>query len=142
MKYLFIDMDGTVSEYNIRGSVILDNWFEPNIFRNAKPVQPVIDKLKQINNKHDVRLFIMSVAPSREASDEKIEWLKEHMPFIKESYFVCEAARKVDYIKELCKDVDESQVYLLDDTHAILEQTEKVGFNAIHTSTFLAREIF
>ena len=32
MKYLFIDMDGVVAEYNVRGSVILDNWFEPDIF--------------------------------------------------------------------------------------------------------------
>lgn len=144
MKYLFIDMDGVVAEYNVRGSVILDNWFEPDIFLQMKPVMPVINKIYELSKRDDISLFILSAIPSREASDEKIAWLVRYMPFIKQVnwYFVGETKRKLDYLDEICYNIDRSKVYLLEDNHESLVEAEKRGYNAVHVSTFLARDIF
>lgn len=143
MKYLFIDMDGVVAEYNVRGSVVLDRWFEPDIFLNLKPVIPIIKKIYEISKRKDISLFILSAAPSREASDEKIAWLIKYMPFIPRDnwYFVGETKRKLEYLDEICYNIDKSDVYLLDDTHETLYDAECRGYNSLHPSTFLARDI-
>ncbi len=144
MKYLFIDMDGVLAEYNVRGSVILDNWFEPDIFLKMQPVQPVINKLYELSKSYDISMFILSASPSQEATNEKIVWLVKNVPFIPKInwYFVGETKRKLDYLDEICYNIDRSDVYLLEDNHDTLVEAEQRGYNAIHISTFLARDIF
>lgn len=139
MKYLMVDMDGTVNEYNINGSVILENWFERNIFIERKPVFPMINKIKEYHDKGWV-VFILSVAPSDQAIYEKQEWLDRYMQFVKFRFFVGEHKRKIDYLNELTKDLDRSNVYVLDDTHTILEEAEQQGYNAVHISRFLCEK--
>lgn len=144
MKYLFIDMDGVLAEYNVRGSVILDNWFEGDIFLQLKPVIPMVNKIYELSKRKDISIFILSAVPSREASDEKIAWLVKYYPFLKREnwYFVGETKRKIDYLDEICCGIDKSDVYLLEDNHETLVEAELRGYNAVHISTFLARDIF
>ena len=143
MKYLFIDMDGVVAEFNVRGSVILENWFESDIFINLYPVKEIINKLEKVSHNENISMFILSAVPSREASDEKIKWLNKHLSFIPKCnrYFVGETKRKVDYMDEICYNIDKSMVYLLDDNHDTLITAEERGYNSLHPSTFLARNL-
>jgi FMN phosphatase YigB (HAD superfamily) len=142
MKYIFVDMDGVVAAYEHRGSVLLNNWFERGIFDNKEPVRPVIDKLRCFHDK-GYHIHILSVAPCNYAIEEKQRWLAKHMPFVEDwlMNFVGDPKRKIQMLQELTKHKDPSNVYLIDDTHSILEEAEQAGFNAIHVSTFLARDI-
>ncbi len=142
MKHIFVDMDGVVAAYEHKSSVLLPNWFERGIFDEKLPVRPVVDKLRHYNEELH-QIYILSVAPCSYAIEEKNRWLNAYVPFVDEwnKYFVGDPKRKIQMLQELTKDIDPSDVYLIDDTHSILEEAEHAGFNAIHISTFLARDI-
>ena len=135
---IFVDLDGTLTEFEHKNSVILENWFEYGIFSIRLPVKPMIDKLSKMTN----RLAIMSVAPSCNAIKEKNEWLDKHAPFITERYYVGDPKRKVQYMNAIVEKegLKRSDCILIDDTHEILVEAEQAGYYAMHTSTFLAKE--
>lgn len=136
---MFVDMDGTLCEFNYKGGVILPNHFEPGIFTDRKPVKEIIKKLETIKNDYDLK--ILSIAPSSLAIEEKKIWLNKYVPFITERYFVGEKSKKVCFLKELAKEYkDKNNVFLLDDDHEILLEVDREGYKPIHISTFLANE--
>jgi len=98
---IFIDMDGIVVEYqdlpvDENGDI---DFVSHNIFRNAKPVTDVIERFKRLA--HTTHLYILSASPNSICNQEKIEWLKEHMPFIKEEnmFFVGNRCFKATMLK-------------------------------------------
>ena len=84
---IFIDMDGTIVEYKIyEGEKQLIEAHEDLL--NEKPVLPIIDILKEINEIQNIDLYILSLAKNTKIKEKKKEWLNKHVSFINASNWI------------------------------------------------------
>ncbi len=75
---VYLDMDGTLAVFNKNAT--MEEVFSPGYFRGLQPIQEMVEFAKQlIKEGYDVH--ILSGA-CYSAVQEKIEWLREHMPFV------------------------------------------------------------
>ena len=91
--------------------------------------------MKEINNIDNIDIYILSLSKSNIIKEEKINWLKKNVPFIKENNYIILVRENNDYnsetrtyikaekMKEKLKNYD--YVILLDDEHKILKATQK-----------------
>ena len=131
---LFVDMDGTIVEYEVYPSGFVTNKTE-NIFLNAKPLNVVIDNLKSISRIHNLDIYILSLSRSNIIVQEKIQWLEKYVQFIKKENYIILNKEKGDYNsenREFIKSIKMKEklelydyVMLLDDEHKILKMTQQ-----------------
>ncbi len=131
---IFVDMDGTIVEYRIFGD-------EEKLIKahesllNEKPVLPIIEILKEINNIENIDLYILSLSKNSKIKEEKKEWLRKYVSFIKPNNWIIlnkeegeYNSENRDYIKyiQIEKKMNEYDYeILLDDDHKILKTTKK-----------------
>lgn len=136
---LFVDMDGTIVEYNVFPDGFVTTATK-EVFLNAEPLGVVLNNLKKINEIENLDIYILSLARSFIIIDEKKQWLKKYAPFIKEENYILLNRENGDYnsenrefvksikMKEKLNEYD--YVMLLDDEHKILKRTLKeIGDN-------------
>lgn len=131
---LFVDMDGTIVEYNVYPEGFVTNETK-EVFLNANPLDVVIDSLKSISEIENLDIYILSLSRSNIIVEEKKQWLKKIVPFIKEQNYIILNRENGDYnsenrefiksikMKEKLSEYD--YVMLLDDEHKILKRTQK-----------------
>jgi FMN phosphatase YigB (HAD superfamily) len=138
--HLFVDMDGVIAKFETDGKCTLEDWYKEGVFRNKKPVYSVINKLKDAQHL-GIKLYILSASPHSLATDEKKKWLEQYCGFIPSTdwYFVSLGDYKINMLEALCErlGLNKKYVHILDDTHSILYEAERKGFNAVHISTFI-----
>ena len=121
---LFVDMDGTIVEYNVFPEDFVTTKTE-GVFLNAEPLDVV---------------YILSLGKSFIIIEEKKKWLKKYAPFIKEENYILLNKENGDYNKEnreyvksrkMIEKLNEyDYVILLDDDHKILKRTlDEIGKN-------------
>lgn len=131
---IFVDMDGTIVEYRIFGDEEKMINAHENLL-NEKPVLPIIEILKEINNIENVDLYILSLSKKSKIKEEKKEWLRKYVGFIKPNNWIIlnkeegeYNSENRDYIKyiQIEKKMNEYDYeILLDDDHKILKTTKK-----------------
>ena len=131
---LFVDMDGTITEYRVYQSGFITNDTK-ELFLNAEPVNIIIDNLKAVNNIENLDIYILSLSKSKIINEEKKVWLKKYVPFIEEKNYIILVKENGDYNQEnrtivkaqkMKNKLDEyDYVMLLDDEHKILRETQK-----------------
>jgi 5'(3')-deoxyribonucleotidase len=131
---LFVDMDGTITEYKVYQSGFITNDTK-ELFLNAEPVNIIIDNLKAVNNIENLDIYILSLSKSKIINEEKKVWLKKYVPFIEEKNYIILVKENGDYNQEnrtivkaqkMKNKLDEyDYVMLLDDEHKILRETQK-----------------
>ena len=147
---MFVDMDGTIVEYR----VFLDDkkLLEAHkSFFDEKPVMPIINILKNINDIENIDIYILSLSKSSKIKDEKKHWLEKYVPFIKEDKWIILDKEKGEYNSENRDFIKYEQminkqdyydyIILLDDDHKILKETKKRLKNngeVFHVSSILA----
>lgn len=131
---LFVDMDGTIVEYKVypEGFVTYES---KDLFAEAEPVKIIIDKLEELNKINNLDIYILSLSKSNIIKEEKLKWLKTHIPFIKEENYIILIRENGDYDSDNRKYVKSKKmkekldiydyVILLDDEHKILRTTQK-----------------
>ena len=130
---LFVDMDGTITEYKVYQSGFITNDTK-ELFLNAEPVNIIIDNLKA-DNIENLDIYILSLSKSKIINEEKKVWLKKYVPFIEEKNYIILVKENGDYNQEnrtivkaqkMKNKLDEyDYVMLLDDEHKILRETQK-----------------
>lgn len=131
---MFIDMDGTIVEYEVYPDANISTTAK-GLFLDANPVTVVIDNLRKINNINNLDLFILSLSRSNIIVNEKKQWLRKYVDFIKEENWIIINKEAGEYNKEN-RDYIKSQkieeklntynyAILLDDDHEILKSTQK-----------------
>ena len=93
---MFVDMDGTIVEYVIypEGTI---NTKKKGLFLNNKPIKIVIDELEKISKIKNLDIYILSMARSYIIVEEKKEWLRKHVSFIKEENWIIINREAGDY---------------------------------------------
>lgn len=142
-KHILCDMDGTVAAIqrlpvDLNGNI---DFVNGDVFRLSKPVDPVINRLRDLKHMSNSRIYILSASPNSICSDQKIEWVKKYMPFVEREdiYFVGNKDYKHVMLEGLMKSrkLDPKDCSVVDDWNTFLCRAEQIGVEAIHPSMLL-----
>lgn len=147
-KYVFFDVDGTLSEYRYKdklyggacpelGCQSLDDLLFNDLFYKARPLktmQKIVEKLDRD------KIFILGTVTTNNEINQKYKWLSEHYPNIKREniFFICSTLLKPDVIIEYCNHykIDIKQTVFVDDRIDVLRKAESLGITSYHPSSF------
>lgn len=130
---IFIDMDGTINEYTVYSDNEILKRMGDN-YKNAEPIQEVIESLREISKIPNIDLYILSLSKSNKISNEKDIWLEKYTNFIPKENWIILTKENGDYDNENRDQIKPlkmqeklnkyEHVILLDDDHRILRQSK------------------
>lgn len=148
-KYVFFDIDGTLSEYRYDdqlyggrcpelGCQSLENLLFSDLFYKARPLKNMQTIIQNLDSN---RIFILGALTTNNEMEQKYLWLKENYPNIKKDniFFICSTMLKPEVIMEVCKHYNlplELAVFV-DDRIDALRKAEEMGITAYHPSSFV-----
>lgn len=114
LQRLFVDMDGTLAVFTPVN--VLEHLYEPGFFGNSKPIDTVVEAIKQVIRGHpeiEVNILSAYLTDSPYALVEKNAWLDQFLPEIDQEHriFLPCGSNKKDFIKGGIQPND----YLIDD---------------------------
>ena len=146
---MFVDMDGTINEYEVYSEKTLSEQMEDR-YMDTAPVQPIIDALKEINDIPNIDLYILSLSRTNNLTEKKKLWLEKYIDFIPKTNWVILTKENGEYNKEnrdfikslkMKEKLNEYDHFIfLDDDHKILKgasETFKEKINVFHISSVL-----
>lgn len=146
---MFVDMDGTINEYEVYSEKTLSQQMEDR-YMDTAPVQPIIDVLKEINDIPNIDLYILSLSRTNKLTEKKKLWLEKYIDFIPKTNWIILTKENGEYNKEnrdfikslkMKEKLNEYDHFIfLDDDHKILKgasETFKEKINVLHISSVL-----
>ena len=148
-KYVFFDVDGTLSEYRYNdklysgacpelGCQTLEDLLFSNLFSKARPLKTM---QKIVSNLESNRVFILGTIVTNNEIEQKYIWLKENYPNIKHENicFISSTMLKPEVILEYCRylNINKEDVVFVDDRLDVLRKAEELGIIAYHPSSFM-----
>lgn len=147
-KYVFFDVDGTLSEYRYNDSLYssrspelgcqtLKNLLFDDLFAKARPLKTMQNIISQLDSD---KVLILGTIVTNNEIEQKYFWLSKHYPNIKREniYFISSTMLKPDAIIEWCKhfNIEVSKVSFVDDRLDVLRKAEEIGITSYHPSSF------
>lgn len=147
-KYVFFDVDGTLSEYRYNdrlygggcselGCQSLEDLLFNDLYYKARPLRTMQNIIKNLDSN---KIFILGAITTNTEIEQKYKWLKEYYPNIKREnmFFICSTMLKPEVIIEYCKhyNLDIEDVAFVDDRIDVLRKAEEMGIKAYHPSSF------
>ena len=148
-KYIFFDVDGTLSEYRYNdklysggcpelGCQTLEDLLFSNLFSKARPLKTM---QKIVSNLDSNRVFVLGTIVTNNEIEQKYTWLKENYPNIKHENicFISSTMLKPEVILEYSKhlNINKEEVVFIDDRLDVLRKAEELGITAYHPSSFM-----
>ena len=144
---MFVDMDGTINEYEVYSEKTLSQQMEDR-YMDTAPVQPIIDVLKEINDIPNIDLYILSLSRTNKLTEKKKLWIEQYIDFIPKTNWIILTKENGEYNKEnrdfikslkMKEKLNEYDHFIfLDDDHKILKgasETFKEKINVLHISS-------
>lgn len=147
-KYVFFDVDGTLSEYRYKdrlygggcselGCQSLEDLLFNDLFYKARPLKTM---QRVIENLDSNKILILGAVITNTEIEQKYKWLSEYYPNVKREnvFFICSTLLKPEVIIEYCKhyNIDIKQTVFVDDRIDVLRKAEEMGITAYHPSSF------
>lgn len=147
-KYVFFDVDGTLSEYRFNdklysggcpelGCQSLEDLLFSNLFANARPLKNMQNIISQLDSD---KVFILGTIVTNNEINQKYKWLEENYPNIKKEniIFISSTMMKPNVIIEYAKklDINLQDTVFVDDRLDVLRKAEELGITAYHPSSF------
>lgn len=148
-KYVFFDVDGTLSEYRFNdklysggcpelGCQSLEDLLFSNLFANARPLKNMQNIISQLDPD---KVFILGTIVTNNEINQKYKWLEENYPNIKKEniIFISSTMMKPNVIIEYTKklDINLQDTVFVDDRLDVLRKAEELGITAYHPSSFV-----
>ena len=148
-KYVFFDVDGTLSEYRFNdklysggcpelGCQSLEDLLFSNLFANARPLKNMQNIISQLNSD---KVFVLGTIVTNNEINQKYKWLEENYPNIKKEniIFISSTMMKPNVIIEYAKklDINLQDTVFVDDRLDVLRKAEELGIKAYHPSSFV-----
>lgn len=132
---IFVDMDGTIAVYNVYQDESVSKKMEDEYLK-VEPVNYVINVLEQLDKLENVDIYILTLSRTLKITEQKKEWLRKNLPFVKENNWIIITKEINEYSKEN-RDIvkaekmnekcnEYNKLILLDDDHKILKETQKM----------------
>lgn len=144
IKYIFLDMDGTIVEYCNGNSMFIDNWFKPHQFYYKTPLVSNIKMIERLSQRLGCKVFILSGAPNNLVMEAKMSWLRDWMPFVHDVFLIGNQEYKVDSIQQVLESrlpreeietLNKERILLIDDELENLRKAERNGYSVMHVSS-------
>ncbi len=147
-KYVFFDVDGTLSEYRYQeqiyggrcselGCQTLSDLLFGDLFLQARPLKTM---QKMISKLDSDKIFVLSTVVCNNEVGQKQEWLEKYFPNFKRSHmiFISSTMLKPEVILEYSKNyqLDLEDIVFVDDRLDVLRKAEELGITAYHPSSF------
>lgn len=147
-KYVFFDVDGTLSEYRFKdqlyggrcpelGCQSLEDLLFSNLFLNTRPLKTMQNV---ISNLDPDKVFVLGTIVTNNEINQKYKWIEENYPNIKKDniIFISSTMLKPDVIIEYAKklNINVSDTVFVDDRLDVLRKAEELGIVAYHPSSF------
>lgn len=148
-KYVFFDVDGTLSEYRFNdklysggcpelGCQSLEDLLFSNLFANARPLKNMQNIISQLNSD---KIFVLGTIVTNNEINQKYKWLEENYPNIKKEniIFISSTMMKPNVIIEYAKklDINLQDTVFVDDRLDVLRKAEELEIKAYHPSSFV-----
>ena len=148
-KYVFFDVDGTLSEYRYNnklysggrpelGCQTLEDLLFSNLFSKARPLKTMQNIISKLDTD---KVFILGTIVTNNEIEQKYIWLKENYPNIKHENicFISSTMLKPEVILEYCRylNINKEDVVFVDDRLDVLRKAEELGIIAYHPSSFM-----
>ena len=148
-KYVFFDVDGTLSEYRYNDKVYdggrpelgcqtLEDLLFSNLFSKARPLKTM---QKIVSNLDSNKVFVLGTIVTNNEIEQKYTWLKENYPNIKKENicFISSTMLKPEVILEYSKhlNINKEDIVFVDDRLDVLRKAEELGITAYHPSSFM-----
>lgn len=144
IKYIFLDMDGTIVEYCNGNSMFIDNWFKSHQFYYKTPLVSNIKMIERLSQRLGCKVFILSGAPNNLVMEAKMSWLRDWTPFVHDVFLIDNQEYKVDSIQQVLESrlpreeieaLNKESVLLIDDELENLRKAERNGYSVLHVSS-------
>ena len=123
MKNLYVDMDGVLAYWNQDASI--EEVASKGYFLNCAPVRNVIEAIRNLIEREDVNVTILSsVFNDDHSSEEKLKWLGKYSINAK-TIFVPYGSSKSEYLQS--EGMISKDDFLLDDFSKNLHQWHGIG---------------
>lgn len=140
-EHIFIDMDGVLAGQTtiprINNQI---DFVNSEVFVYQPPVEPVIDKFKELHEAGHT-LYILSAIPTSISLSEKNGWLDKYFPIVPKErrFYVNQGIHKSEMLEGLRVKfkLNKNQVTLVDDYHNTLYDVLERRMNPMHISEFL-----
>lgn len=148
-KYIFFDVDGTLSEYRYNdklysgacpelGCQTLEDLLFSNLFSKVRPLKTM---QKIVSNLDSNKVFVLGTIVTNNEIEQKYSWLKKNYSTIKKENicFISNTMLKPEVIIEYCKhlNIKKEDVVFVDDRLDILRKAEELGITSYHPSSFM-----
>lgn len=142
MKYVFIDMDGTIAEWGYPDGRI-SGEYQFGDYVNKQPINDVIAEIYNLySNSEDYIVYVLSAVPNTKAIFEKNSWLDAYfvIPY-QNRIFIRNDEDKIDIIKFVLDKfyglTPEGNAILVDDKKELLLKATEIGIEAIHPTKII-----
>lgn len=135
-KYIFFDVDGTLSEYRYKDMLYggrcsefdcqsLEDLLFGNLFYTARPLKTMQNI---INNLDSDKIFVLGTVTTNNEIEQKYRWLQENYPSKKNIYFICFTMLKPEVIIECSKHfkIPLSKMVLVDDRLDVFKKSGRI----------------
>lgn len=148
-KYVFFDVDGTLSEYRYKdilygggcfelGCQSLEDLLFGNLFYTARPLKTMQNVIQNLDSD---KVFILGAVTTNNEIEQKYKWLEENYSNIKREniFFICSTMLKPEVIIEYSKhfNIPLNKMVFVDDRLDVLRKAEESGITAYHPSSFI-----
>lgn len=77
----YIDMDGTIADFNGEPDGVKRFKYERGFFNNLKPLKKNLQAVKRLARDGN-NVFIITASPNERADGDKLNWLRKYLPEI------------------------------------------------------------
>ena len=148
-KYVFFDIDGTLSEYryndklyassnNEIGAQSLYDLLFNNLYCQARPLKTMQNIISKLDSD---KIFVLGACVVNNEAIQKYKWLEEYYPNFRKDHviFVNSTLLKPDVIVEYAKhyNIPVSETVLVEDRLDALRKAEEMGITSYHISSFI-----
>ena len=140
MKFLMIDMDGTICDFfdPVNGEILMTE-FPEGFFLNKQPIKSILNVIE--DDYKDYNKIIFSNSPGPSFTDEKRQWLKQNglggLPQIFLEYPNVDKGQAL-YNFIVKNNIQPSDITVVDDDIRFLRNAEKLGVHCIHPMHLVA----
>lgn len=96
---VYVDMDGVIADFLNEPNALKRFQNEKDFFKMLRPMNK--EAFEQLLLRKDLKVFVISISPHKQADKDKRAWLKFYFPKLRKSHMVMvrHGKSKVDYMK-------------------------------------------